>query len=129
MMSPGWTNFIVISRLKLVVEISRHVNDLEEYEEKALDLLVEEESRLDDLYDAPVVENKRINELTMVDMAILFEAKKISRALKGIDCSKLFLYWLSCKELEYEIISEMDFCEKEWQEKTKGFIVLRMFEE
>lgn len=122
----GWTNFIVISKLRLVVEVSRNVDDLLGYERRALDLLLEEDSEFDGFCEEPIIEDKRVNELTIADVSILFEAKKISRALKGIDCAKLLLYWLSWRDIEYEIINEYSFQEIEWQEKIKDFMILRL---
>jgi hypothetical protein len=39
----GWSNFVIIPSLNIAIEISRHLNDLEDYEKRAFNYLTSEE--------------------------------------------------------------------------------------
>ena len=76
----GWSNFIIIPSLNIAIEVSRNLQDMEDYEEQAFDYLTSEE--IDEGID---IENRTIRDLTVRDLATLFTAYDHTNALKGID--------------------------------------------
>ncbi len=80
----GWTNFVIVPSLNIAIEISRYLQDLEDYEERAFKYLASEEfeERID-------IENRTIRDLTVRDLATLFTAYDNTNALKGLDHDKL----------------------------------------
>ncbi len=123
----SWTNFIIIPKLKLVVEINRQINELNDYQKKALDYLTDEERyENDDEY----IENKNIKNISIKDLTKLFNTYEQSNNLAGMESDKFFLYWLGNKEIEYEIKSEFEINDKGELKRLKndGYKILRMFE-
>lgn len=122
----GWTNFIIIPKLKLVIEISRHINELDDYQKKAIDYLIDEERYEDgDEY----IENKNIKNISIKDLTRLFNTYEQANSIAGMEPDKLFLYWLKNKNIDYEIKSEFEVRENKELEKLKadGYKILRMF--
>lgn len=110
----GWTNFVIIPKLKLAVEISRSIDELDEWEEESIEKALyfyEEE-----------IPNKKITGLTFDDAKILGEAVKILNNIPE-DRDVLFLFWLKKRNVEYEIISEMKL--EEEKEKYKNYTFVR----
>lgn len=99
----GWSNFIIIPSLNIAIEISRHLQDMEDYEEKAFDYLTSEE--VDERID---IEKRKIKDLTVRDLATLFTAYDSTNSLKGLDYNKLLLVWLKSRGISYEIKSEYE---------------------
>lgn len=123
----GWTNFIIIPKLKLIIEISRHINELDDYQKKAIDYLTDEERYEDgDEY----IENKNIKNISIKDLTRLFNTYEQANCLVGMESDKLFLYWLENKNIDYEIKSEFEVHDNKELEKLKadGYKILRMFE-
>ncbi len=114
----GWSNFIIIPSLNIAVEVSRHLQDLEDYEEQAFDYLTSEE--FDEGID---IENRTIKDLTVRDLATLFTAYDHTNALKGLDYDKLLLVWLKSRGIDYEIKPEYEI-EKEKLEE-EGYKIKR----
>ena len=115
----GWSNFIIIPSLNIAIEVSRDLNDLEDYEEKAFDYLTSEE--FDEEID---IENRTIRDLTVRDLATLFTAYDNTNALKGLDYNKLLLVWLKSRGIDYEIKSEYEI-DREKLEKEGYKIIWR----
>lgn len=122
----GWTNFIIVPKLKLVIEISRHIDEIDDYQVKALNYLTDEERyENDDNY----IENKNIKSISVKDLTKLFSTYEQANNLAGMEPDKFFLYWLRNKKIDYEIKSEFQVNENKDLEKYKndGWTILRMF--
>jgi hypothetical protein len=60
----GWSNYIVIPKWKLLIEVSRNVNGIEDYEKIAIDKAIDEDNidyvavvdgdNIEDMGDVPV---------------------------------------------------------------------------
>jgi hypothetical protein len=93
-----------IDRLKngikksIIIKVSRHLQDLEDYEEQAFNYLTSEE--FDEGID---IENRTIRDLIVRDLATLFTSYENTNALKGMDYDKLLLVWLKSRGIDYEI--------------------------
>lgn len=57
----GWSNYIIIPEFKLAMEVSRYVEDIEEYEKEALYKITEER-------DVEDVENVKVRDITVKDL-------------------------------------------------------------
>ena len=122
----GWTNFIIISKLKLVIETSRNINELDDYRKKAIDYLTDEE-RYED--GEEYIENKNIKNISIKDLTRLFNTYEQANNIVGMEPDKFFLYWLKSKGIDYEIKSEFEIHDNGELEKLKndGYKILRMF--
>jgi hypothetical protein len=115
----GWSNFIIIPSLKIAVEVSRDIHDLEDYEEKAFEYLTSEE--FDDEID---IENRKLKDLNVRDLTTLFTTYDSTNSLKGLDYNKLLLVWLKSRGMDYEVKSEYDI-DREKLEKEGYKIICR----
>ena len=114
----GWSNYIVIPRWKLLIEVSRDVNDLADYEKAAIDEIIGSDSLdFDTHFDGEdVVEmgNVPISEITIRDLAELYKRHDIVQSLAGMDYNKLFLYWLKSRGIDFGVKSEYTIDIKEY---------------
>ena len=69
--------------MNIAIEVSRDLHDLADYEEKAFDYLTSEE--FDEGID---IENRKIKDLNVRDIATLFTAYDSTNSLKGLDASR-----------------------------------------
>ena len=123
----GWTNFIIVPKLKLVIEISRNINELDDYQKKALDYLTDEE-RYED--DNDYLENKSAKNISIKDLTRLFNTYEQANNLAGMESDKFFLYWLESKGIDYEIKSEFELAGGKFEQyKTEEYKILRKFED
>lgn len=106
----GWSNYIVIPKWKLLIEVSRDVNSIEDYEKIAIDRAIDEDN-ID--YDAHVEGDDRIDmgnvpisKITIKDLTELYKCYNIVESLSGMDRNKLLLYWLKGREIEFSVKSE-----------------------
>ena len=122
----GWSNFIVIPKWKLIIEVPREVENLEDYYQIAIDNAIDEDniglgehSEGEDIID---VENVPINKITIKDLAELHRRYDIIQSLSGMDYNKFFLFWLKKREIEFSIESEygIDFGKYE----KDGYIIV-----
>jgi len=113
----GWVNFIVVPKLKLAVETSRHLDELHDFRIEAMEKLFkdEEESLLDML-------EKKYSDLTLEDLNNLINMAKITDKLMDIELDELLLLWLHFKDIKYEIVSEYNF-DKE-KAKKEGYVII-----
>ncbi len=111
----GWSNYIIIPEFKLAIEVSRYVEDIEEYEKDAL-YKITEEDEVEDL------ENVKVSKITVKDLTTLYNAHKIVSSLTGFEIDKLLLFWLQNRGIEYEIKSEFDVTTD--QLKDDGYTVI-----
>ncbi len=106
----GWSNCIIIPKWKLLIEVSRDVNDIADYEETAINKAIDEdnidyethfdEENIVDMGDVP------INKITIKDLVELYKRFDIVQSLCGMDYNKLLLYWLKNRGIEFRIESE-----------------------
>lgn len=97
----GWSNYIIIPELKIAIEVSRYVEDIEEYEKDALYEITEDKEVED-------VENVKVRDITVKDLTTLYNAHEIVSSLTGFEIDKLFLFWLQNRGIEYNIKSESE---------------------
>ena len=112
----GWSNYIIIPEFKLAIEVSRNVEDIEEYEKEALYEITEER-------DVEDVENVKVRDITVKDLTTLYNAHEIVSSLTGFEIDKLLLFWLQNRGIEYKIKSEFEATAD--QLKDEGYTVIR----
>ncbi len=123
----GWTNFIIIPKLKLIIETSRQIDEIPDYQKNALNFLTDEERIYEiEEYD---IENKYTKDLTVKDLTQIFSVYEQANNISGMESDKFFLYWLETKGIDYEIESEFVIKENNKLEsyKNDGYTILRMF--
>ncbi len=124
----GWTNFIIIPKLKLIIEIRRQIDEIPNYQKNALNFLTDEERIYEiEEYD---IENKYTKDLTVKDLTQIFSVYEQANNISGMESDKFFLYWLETKGIDYEIESGFVIKENNKLEsyKNDGYTILRMFE-
>ena len=106
----GWSNYIVIPRWKLLIEVSRDVNKIEDYEKTAIEKAIGE-GNID--YDAHTdgediisMGDIPISKITIKDLTELYKSYNIVESLSGMDYNKLLLYWLKSRGIDFNIQSE-----------------------
>lgn len=106
----GWSNYIIIPNWKLIIEVSREIDDLKDYEETAIDKAIDEDNiDYDDHFDGDNIidiGNVSINKITVKDLVELYKRYDIVESLSGMDYNKLLLYWLKNRGIEFNITSE-----------------------
>ena len=115
----GSTNFIVVPKMKVVIETSRDVNEIEDYIAKTLDELLFDEIESSDEY----IEEVKIKEINIRNLTTLFRGYKLATNLEMMDFNKLFLYWLTKRNIEYKIESEYVIKLDEY--RTQGYTIIR----
>lgn len=98
----GSSNYVIIDELKMAIEITRYVDCLEPYEQSAL-----EEITQIDCGDENIV-NKKVSDLTVADLQCWGEMYKKVMALQEMHPVKFLLFWLTQRNVAYEIISEYE---------------------
>jgi len=125
----SWSNYIIIPKLKLIIEVSRDIDEGEyyEYEDEAknfFDLIeyIREEFDYDSL-ETP------LKSITLKDLShILQVARKSVDALLHIyDYDYLLIYWLISRNIKFEIMNEFEFNEK--KNKFKDYKIIKRFDE
>lgn len=113
----GWTNFIIIPRLKLVFEISKNVSELMDYKKDALLDIDSEEEPVDVL-------DTKFSDLTVDNLATLTTGYRKYTNLMNISSNEMFLYWLESNGIDYEIVSEYNIQLDDY--KKKNYIIIRV---
>lgn len=113
----GWSNYIVIPKWRLLIEVSRDVNELADYEKTAIDKIIDVEG-LDcethfDGEDVVEMGNVPISQVTIRDLTELYKRHDIIQSLAGMDYNKLFLYWLKSRDIDFSVQSEYSIDVKE----------------
>jgi hypothetical protein len=114
----GWSNYIVIPKWRLLIEVSRDVNGIEDYEKTAIEKAIDDdnidcETHADgedvvDMGDVP------IHKITIKDLTELYKSYDMVQSLSGMDYNKLLLYWLTSRGIEFSIKSEYSIDVKEY---------------
>jgi len=126
----GWTNYIIIPKLKLIVETGRNISESHDYQNEALDYLTAEERAFDEDEEREM-SNISITDITMKDISLLYTMYEKSRLISEMEPDRLFLYWLESKGISYEILSEFDILDSGKMEQyiKSGYTILRMFDD
>lgn len=115
----GWYNFIIIEKLKMIIETHRSVGELEDYIKDAINKMIDEESEIDiDISDL------KVSDITVKDLCALASAYDNASSLYQLNSDKLFLYWLESRDIKYEIKSEFQISIEQYQEN--GYNVIRI---
>lgn len=120
----GWTNFIVIPKLRLIIETSRHLDDLHDYRKEVLDYFSDEDNTPDEDISIGDISVKK---LSVSNLTLLYNIYEKSDKLFGIYTDEFILYWLKSRNIKYEIISEHNI-DLELYEKDE-YTILRMSED
>lgn len=119
----GWSNYIIVDSLKIVVETNREVDNLETYREEALDKIMNtyEDTYVDD--NIADIKDVKISELTIGHLSILYDAYKDISNIYGTHIDQFLLFWLKSKNIKFNIESEHGFNYREYEDK--GYTILR----
>ncbi len=124
----GWSNYIIIQKLKLIVETNRNINELYDYQKKALDYLTDEE-RLFDIDEEREVGEIYIKNLSVKDLTVLFNIYEQASKISEMEPDRFFLYWLESRGLKYEIKSEFESTSDELDNlRNEGYVILRIYD-
>ena len=124
----GWPNYIIIQKLNLIVEISRHTNELHDYQKEALNYLTSED-RLYDTDEEQDIGDISVRNLSVKNISLLYNIYEQANKISEMTSDEFFLYWLESKNLKYEIKSEFELSsDKIEQYKLEGYTILRIFE-
>jgi hypothetical protein len=106
----GWSNYIVIPEWKLLVEISRHVDGIEDYQKITIDKAIDEDNidyimnidgkDIEDMGDVPV------HKVTIKELIELYKSYDIVQSLSGMDSDVFLLYWLKNRSIGFSVQSE-----------------------
>lgn len=122
----GWSNFIIIPRLKLLIEIPREIDEIRYYEESAIKRVIDEENiDYDDHFEGDDVANMGdvlINKITIKDLTELYKRYDIVQSLAGMDYNKLLLFWLKNRGIDFEIKSEYNIDKNEYEKE--GYMII-----
>ena len=123
----GWSNYIIIPDLKLVIEVTRDVSDIEDFECDAVGNSISEDNfeHTDHVEgeDAIDIEDVPIHKITIKDLAELHRRYDMIQSLTGMDYNKLLLYWLKKREIEFNIRPEHGINLKEYEKE--GYNIVR----
>jgi hypothetical protein len=113
----GWSNYIIIPKWKLFIEVSRSVDCLEDYEETAIEKAINEENIDFDSHlegeSSVSMGDVPIHKITIKDLTELYRSYDMIQSLSGMDYDKLLLYWLKARNIEFSIESEFEDSVKE----------------
>lgn len=118
----GWSNYLILPKLKLAIEISRHTEELEEYRRYALEEAIGEES-----IDLDEMDQVKLTEITLKDLTVLYTAYDRMQRIAGMEYDKLLLFWLEHRDIDYEVKSEHQVNIDEY--KKKGYKIIRIFQD
>ena len=108
----GWTNFIIIPSFKMAIETSRNINEIYDHEIKALNYLTDEER-----YDDDDMSEVKLNNLTIKMLSKLVMSYEQSINLVGFESDKFLLYWLTMRDIGFDIKSEHNVNKDELRER------------
>lgn len=117
----GWSNYVIVPTLKLLIEVSRDVDNIKDYEIEDINKAIGEEN----LYyedDSVDMGNIKINDITIKDLTFLYDGYKIVQAIAGLNANKLLLFWLKSREIDHEVKSQFDINIDEL--KTEGYVLV-----
>ncbi len=113
----GWINFIIIPSFKVAIETSRNINEIYDHEIKALDYLTDEER-----YDDDDMSDVKLSNLTIKMLSKLVMSYEQSINLAGFESDKFLLYWLTTRNISFDIKSEYNVKRDELREQGYNII-------
>ncbi len=118
----GWTNFIIVPKLKLIVQTHREVSRLNGYISDGLSSLIE---GLDEEIVESILE-RNYKKFTLNDLSILVEVFKSVYSLGNISIDYLLLYWLENRGIDYSIVTEFELDEgEELKYREEGYTIIK----
>jgi len=117
----GWSNFIILPKQKLAIEISRYINKEDLCKEDTEEFL-----RTVDNLNYEIFE-KEYQKLTISDLADLINLAKKALIFKDIYSDNFLIWYLELTGKKYEIITEFEFEERE--KEFKEYKVIRKWDE
>lgn len=116
----GWSSYIIIPRLKLVIETNREIEDIEFYQKESIDEMLDEENIDDGEYID--LKNVKICDITIKNLALLYKDYEIVKCIRGIHIDRLFLYWLMIKGIDFSVKSESSIDREKY--KSEGYSII-----
>ena len=117
----GWSNFIILPKQKLAIEISRYVDKEELCKEE-----IEEFLKTVNEFDYEIFE-KEYQKLTISDLADLIDLTEKAIIFKDIYSDNFLIWYLELTGKKYEIITEFEF--EEIEKEFKEYKVIRKWDE
>ena len=124
----GWSNYVVIPKMKLLIEVTREISGIADYECVAIDDAISEDNfeyaehvEGQEIVD---IEDVIIHKITIKDLAELHRRYGIVQSLAGIDRGKLLLYWLKSRSIELSIESEHNIDIDKYNKE--GYVVIHI---
>ena len=114
----GWSNYIIIEELKMMIETSREVNELEDYIKESLNKMIRDDTTID-----ISTSDLKVNDITIKDLCTMASAYENASPLSCMDTNKLLLYWLESKDIKYEVKSEFNIDLNQYKEN--GYKIIR----
>ena len=114
----GWNNFIIIEKWKMMIEMNRNVDELQDYIKDAIDKIIRHDTDID-----ISMSDLKVSDITIKDLCTMALACDNTNTLYGLDIDKFLLYWLESRNIEYNIKSEYNVDLKEY--KDKGYNIIR----
>lgn len=103
----GWSNYIIIDDFKLIVEISRDVDNIANYEVNALTKLIDAYQDDNIVTDNGIdMQDIKISDMTIGNLTTLYNVYKNANDICEMQIDKFLLYWLKHRKINYNIKSE-----------------------
>lgn len=123
----GWSNYIIIKKWKILIEVSRDVDDIEDYENAAIEKAFSEDSTDARTYmeGENIVDmgDVVINNISIRDISELYKTYEIVQSLSGMNHDKLFLFWLKNRGIDFTVESEHNIDKDEYEKE--GYLIIR----
>jgi hypothetical protein len=123
----GWSNYIIIKKWKMLIEVSRDIGGIEDYEKVAIEKAISENSADERMYieGENIIDmgDVAINKITIRDISELYKVYDIVQSLSGMSNDKLFLFWLKNRGIDFLIESEHNIDLHEYE--REGYVRIR----
>ena len=114
----GWSNYIIIEELKMIIETNREVGKLEAYIKDSLNKMITDDIDID-----VSTSDLKVSDITIKDLCTMASAYENASTLSNIEIDKLFLYWLEGKDIKYEVKSEFNIDLNQYKEN--GYKIIK----
>jgi len=122
----GWSNYIIIKKWKILIEVSRDIDDIADYESIAIEKAISENSADERMYmqGENIIDmgDVAINKITIRDISELYKAYDIVQSISGMSNDKLFLFWLKNRGIDFTVESEHNIDKKEYEKE--GYLII-----
>lgn len=116
----GWSNFIIVHKLKILIETNRDVEDIETYRKESLDKILDEENIDDDVYLG--IGDIKVSNIKIKDLTLLYKDHEVLQCIRGTHIDKLLLYWLKSRGIDFEVKSEYNIDKDKY--KSEGYTII-----